>query len=429
VTILKTASKTTAQIGDTITYTISLAVVSSSVNSVTVMDTLPANMSFVSFISSPPGTVSVYVPSTSLLEWTNPTLALGNYQFTYQTKVDDSFVCGLPIVNLAQLNYQGLATPLTSSVTVKTLACDFTVRVGVYNEAGELVKMVLVELLSEPVNSIDLKATNTITSLHGTGSSIGVYYKGHLIGTWDGTNQANDPVTNGVYHLKVDSVDMNGVVTSVSQQAIVSRTLAKVQVDIYNEAGEIVRHLYEVVDDPKGADMTGVVLNSGVVEPGSSVPGAPTTVQILVQTTGVPVTLVWDGKGDQGSVVTGGHYQIGIHWNDGLGANEDITRAILVVGGGITPGTVFVVPNILNQSIGTTVTTFQINSTNNYTLQASIYTVAGELVAVIAGNTGSNQASWDASGIASGIYIAVVEVRDSNNVLVQRKLLKVLVIR
>jgi uncharacterized repeat protein (TIGR01451 family) len=417
-----------AQSGDLLTYLINLNVTGSNAQNVVVQDTLPANVTFGNFTLSPPGTTTAYNALNSTLLWTLPSpLAPGNYQLTYQTKVNDFVKSGTVLTNNAQLTYTGGA-PVSTNVNV-TITGDFTVRIGVYNEAGEMVKQILVQQFSQPIDTFTLQTTSTITTLKGPGGKIDIYYGGNLIGTWDGTTQSNDPVLNGTYHIKLDNIDRNGAITSVSQEAIVSRKLAKVSANIYNEAGEIVRHLFALVDDPNGSDMTGVVLSSTVVQPGASAAGAPTSVQAVVQTSGVPVTLAWNGKSDQGTVVTQGNYQIGVHWDDGAGVEQDITRSVLVMGGGAGAGTVVAAPNILTQSTGLTSTTFQITSSNPYTLNASIYTVAGELIQVAQGNTGSNQVTWDASDVASGIYIAAVELRDAKGGLAGRQILKVLVVR
>jgi hypothetical protein len=84
-------------------------------------------------------------------------------------------------------------------------------------------------------------------------------------------------------------------------------------------------------------------------------------------------------------------------------------------------------PNILDASKGIMGTTFTTNSSMSLTLKISLYTTAGELVKVVQGDSGSGTAYLGASGLASGIYIAVVEVKDSQDRLVSRQTLKVLV--
>jgi hypothetical protein len=54
--------------------------------------------------------------------------------------------------------------------------------------------------------------------------------------------------------------------------------------------------------------------------------------------------------------------------------------------------------------------------------------VAGELVQLVSGDTGANPPQWDATGRASGVYIAVAESRDANGKFLGRQTFKVEVI-
>ena len=94
---------------------------------------------------------------------------------------------------------------------------------------------------------------------------------------------------------------------------------------VYNEAGEVVKTLYDMVDDPVGDNMINVNLSATVIEPGYLASSRlPSQEWIAIQTSGMPVTLMWDGTNDLGTVVTPGIYEIEIHWNDGSGQTERI---------------------------------------------------------------------------------------------------------
>jgi hypothetical protein len=122
---------------------------------------------------------------------------------------------------------------------------------------------------------------------------------------------------------------------------------------------------------------------------------------------------VWDGRGDGGAVVVGGHYEIEVHWTNGKGAEDVISRGILVEGGtaGIR-GKVLAEPNVLDAS-GNYQTVFKINQVTGMTLSVRVYDVAGELVGRNVGPPGGNLVTYDGSGRASGMYIGVVELRDA----------------
>jgi flagellar hook assembly protein FlgD len=323
------------------------------------------------------------------------------------------------------LTFTGLAAPLTSSANVRILA-NFTVNINIYNSAGEVVKTIPVQSYSLPINSITLSTSNQITALQGPGSMIQIYYGGTLIGTWDGSNNSGNPVTNGNYTIKVDSTSSSGIVTSVEQDATVKRALSDITANIYNSAGEIVRTLYFMVSDATAAQMTNVNLSSSVMTLGSNSNGNKSLLQIVVDTTGTPVTLTWDGTNNSATNVTPGTYTIQLHWDGGEGQTTNITRTVLVVGGGAS-GTVVAEPNVLTN--GQTLAVF--NGTgiaNAWTLNAKVYTIAGELVKNIPGTPGSATAQWNATGYASGVYIVAVQAQDSNGGILENQLLKVLVL-
>lgn len=421
----KQASESSAQGGDTITYTIAVTITGMTLNSPVMNDTLPSNLTFLDFGHMIPGTVTTYNQSNGKLGWAIPgPLGPGGYLFSYDTQVSTTLPCQ-PIVNYAQMFFQGQASSLSSSVTVK-MACDYTVRVGVYNEAGELVKQLAAVQLPQAVGTINFKPGNSITSVNGPTGQIQIYFGHYLLGTWDGNNSSGNPVSNGEYHLKIDSIDSRGAITSVIQPVVVSRPVAKVSVNIYDSAGETVRHLYALLSDPAGVELSNIALSSSTLRPGPVVAtGQPSNVQIQVLTSGTPVTLYWDGTNDSGAFVSPGHYQLAIHWTDGQGNESNIIRGILVTGS-TSEGTVTAAPNVLSK--GTSTTIFTVNSSQTLTLRIKVFTVMGEMVDSLEGAGGSNQAAWNASAFASGLYVAHVEILSPSGGVVGQQNVKVVII-
>ncbi len=304
-----------------------------------------------------------------------------------------------------------------------TVAAVYKVQVAVYNEAGELVKDIWVEELSQEVKTFSLTGA-TITSLEG---KTYVMVGGQIIASWDGTNQAGDPVSNGVYYVQVTSTDAYGVVTNVSQTVTVSRAIAQIQIDVYNEAGEVVKHLYSFADDPGNAPLGQVQLSTGMIAPrvGTPVPGGNNAVTVMFNGTSV----VWDGTSDSGGVVTNGDYLMVVHWTDGSGGEEVVSKSVIVQRGNspVTNGNVYAAPNILK---GVTSTTVMVNSGTALTLTVSLYDTAGELVKrPVTGAAGSNQVNLDASGLASGLYLVMVDLTDGNGHLVQKQATKIVIQR
>jgi flagellar hook assembly protein FlgD len=142
----------------------------------------------------------------------------------------------------------------------------------------------------------------------------------------------------------------------------------------------------------------------------------------------VAVTLSWNGTNDLGTMVTPGQYEIEVHWTDGQGSASNIAREILVAPGSGAEGMVVARPNQLLASKGVSTTTFDGSGvTNSASLKVCIYTVSGELVKIITSPLGIPMVSWNAAGIASGIYVSLVEVFDGNDDMIHQQFVKVLV--
>ncbi len=420
VSIVKKTSETVAQSGDLVTYSLILNVVEAAASSVTVSDQLPANMTFASFALVPPGGVTSAVGNN--LSWTFPSLPVGAVTLTYQAIVGNLLPGGTVLTNNAQLTYAGNPVPQKASVSI-TVAAIYKVEVAVYNEAGELVKDIWVQELSQEVKSFTLTGA-TITSLEG---KTYVMVGGVVIASWDGTNQSGTPVSNGTYYVNVTSTDPSGVVTNVSQTVTVSRSIAQVVVDVYNEAGEVVKHLYSYADDPGNVSLGEVALSTGMIAPrvGTPTPGGDNSVTITFNGTSV----VWDGTSDNGSIVTNGVYEISVNWTNGSGGEEVVSKSVIVQRGNspVTNGNVYAAPNILK---GTDTTKVKVESTTDMTLTASVYDVAGELVKKpVTGTPGTNEVDLNLSGLSSGLYIVVVNLNDLNGTFVQKQTTKVLIQR
>jgi flagellar hook assembly protein FlgD len=403
-----------------------LNVSGSGINGIVISDTLPAQVNFVSFGSSPAGTATTFISATSQLQWTLPSPLSSSTTLTYETQVKNFTPCG-NIANLAQMTYPGLAAPVTSSVNVQT-TCQFTVQIGVYNGAGELIKTIPTQQFSQPIENITLQSSNAITALNGQGSTVGIYYQGVLIGTWDGSTNSGGLATNGEYYVKIDNIDETGVVKSVTQQVMVSRSLYKATILIYNEAGEVVRHLYTYVSDPGPSDASGVSLTASVIQPtnGSAPGGVPTQVSIILSN---GTTVTWDGTGDNGNIVANGQYLVEVHTVDGNGGETVLTAQVAVLGGHSgNVATIQAEPNVLTRATGYT-TTIVDNSGLNLTLTVHLYTTAGELVfqKTQTGNPGSGQVTLDASGLASGLYLATVDAVNAKGGIVDHSILKIAV--
>jgi hypothetical protein len=298
----------------------------------------------------------------------------------------------------------------------------------VYNEAGELVKEILVGRFPQPLVNIQLDPGHVIDSLHGENSSIGIYNDGVLIGSWDGTNRDGTPVSNGNYFLKVDNVGAYGDVTTVTRVVKVDRVICRVTILIYNEAGEVVRSLVAILDDSGMPQPLSMELSAAVIQPSLEDGGrTPREVEVVLNN---GVTVVWEGKSDAGSFVQNGQYFIEANSVNGRGTQSTVVKAISVLGAdrGKGIGRITATPNVLNGTKGYKAV-FKVERPADTTLKATIYTVAGELVARQQGRAGANEVAWDASRVVSGLYLAVVEQVDHQGGRVSRQIQKIAVIR
>jgi flagellar hook assembly protein FlgD len=265
-----------------------------------------------------------------------------------------------------------------------------------------------------------------VSVITGLNDSVTIYFGGSILGIWNGNNQSGTPVSNGVYHIQAISVDNLGAVTTVTQQVVVSRSLAKITVNIYNEAGEIVRHLYGVVENPTNSQMTDMVLSTDMFNPMTTSVVTDQLKLVIVTVNAGPATLSWDGRNDNGGVVTSGKYFVEAHLVEGNGGSQTITKTVTVQETGTPGGLVKVEPNLLAGTNKTAI--FLSPGRADVTIQVRIFDLAGQLVKVLPARLGSSTTTWDASGMASGMYLAEAEVVDNAGHQLGRQILKLVVI-
>ena len=256
-TISKIVSDQAPQAPETLTYTIGLTVPGSAISGVTIEDILPAGVTYIGTNPfSTPGPVAFATltlptlgstPGTGTeLEWLFPgAIGPGNYSFSYTAGVMNSLQAGTILTNQAILTFAQNTIPQIAQAA-STVIGNYTVDINVYNEAGEVVKTIAVLHNSAPILNMTLINGNTLQSINNI---IQISNQGQIVGTWNGTNNNGTEVSNGQYYIEAINVNVNGSVSTITQTVIVSRHMADVGVDIYNEAGEVVRHLQQVVSD------------------------------------------------------------------------------------------------------------------------------------------------------------------------------------
>ena len=287
----------------------------------------------------------------------------------------------------------------------------YTVTLGVYNEAGELVDQIQVSNATSAVEILTL-STQVIDSLN---QPVTLSDKGATLAAWNGTGTDGQPVSNGQYYVKADSVDSSGGVVSVTQPILVQRSLSNWTLDVYNESGEIVRHLLNQTQDAQAGVIHALSLSASVLS-------LSQTVDILSDG---KVLALWDGSTDSGNFVSDGTYFVEVHEWNGMGQESNITVSLAVLGSVPDPK-VRAWPNFIQGTGGTVLKVF---ASPALTLAATFYDLAGEKVAFERGAPGANEVAWQASGLASGLYVAVVECRNSGGQETSRQEIRIAVIR
>jgi uncharacterized repeat protein (TIGR01451 family) len=425
VSINKTVNNPQPAAGDQVIYNIGLNIEPIAASAVTVTDTIPAGMTYISSSSVPaPQVLSLPTagptPGTgTLLVWTFPTLGPGSFNFPYTVQVNSLDTGGTILKNQAALSDLANPTPQVVQAPV-TVAGIYTVKINVFNSAGEIVKTISITQYSIPIENVSLTTSNVIASLE---DKINIIFQGTSIGVWDGTDNQGQPVSNGQYYIKIDNIDQMGNVTSVTQPAIVNRKIAQLTVSVFNSAGEEVRQL-AVTEADAMVLADSVSLTNSVITP--SYQGGQDNSTTISLSSGL--SFVWDGKNNAGQIVSPGQYYLEIKSTDGQGGETQFTQSVAVLQSGDSLASISVYPNPMNPSVFGDLLTFK-DPTGALSLSVRIYTLAGELVSMPPlVNAGSGAFTLNISKLASGLYIADIEMSNSTGGT-QRQLTRVAILK
>jgi flagellar hook assembly protein FlgD len=416
-------------------YTLNLNVSNVMATGVTITDTMPVDMTFEGIIPTNPVPIPTVqmIPlptpgptpgSGELLVWTFSKLPIGQYHLSYAAMVNAFVFSGTVLWNTGELTYEENPVPQFASVPI-TVTGLYTLYINVYNESGELVKTLLLKNVSEPINNASLKVNGVINSLT---ESVDVYDGSTLITVWNGTNNQNQPVSNGQYFLTIDNTDPFGVTSTVTKAITVDRTIDQTEVLIYNESGEVVRHLYTQLSDAGSSEVTTVQLSTNVLDPSnqSGTNDIAVTIEMKTGQANPEPLIIWNGTNDNGQLVTNGQYFIQVVTTDGSGSTVVVTKAITVLAGNIVED-VYAAPNLIKKPNEPIV--FYAKSPQALNLLVKIYDTDGELVQRLDALPGNNEATWIPRGVASGLYLAVVELRTDAGTIIGQKIIKVVILQ
>lgn len=384
-------------------------------SAVVLVDTLPSGLdpTTVSFIDGPIGTVN-----GNILTWVLGTVTPGDVKISFSVQVDPAAEGESVLTNQAQATSPS-GQPVDAAASVKVKG-DVQVSLGVYNDAGELVRSFPVIYMSNPIDAMDATGDGVLSEL---GESVTFTWGGgRVLGTWDGKGQAGQEVANGTYFIKVDSTDAYGTTSSVTKSLAVNRRVVTMTVQIYNEVGEVVRRLY--VEKPMpSSDVHDVTLSTTVIHPGGDGQDGLSPTVGIVLSNGVAMT--WDGTGENGTHVQDGTYYLQINIEGLPDGTLEISKTISVLGSRAQTGLTGVWPNVVKKGSTSPVLHARVLESGQR-IQGVLYTIAGMRADTVQGMVGQNDIVWDLSRFQSGIYLVVIETREDGR-LVDRTVRKVLV--
>ncbi len=135
-----------------------MTVVGGPVTNLLVTDTLPSAMDLVGFGAVPPGGTTSWNASTKTLGWAIPVLGPGSYSITYQVQINSTAQAGQVLTNNAQLTYNGLSLPVSTSVNVAMAATAPVLYPNPIKDKGPAFLQVI---LAQPQENLEIKVFTT----------------------------------------------------------------------------------------------------------------------------------------------------------------------------------------------------------------------------------------------------------------------------
>jgi len=287
------------------------------------------------------------------------------------------------------------------------------ITVSIYNEAGERVGEVISNMvLDHPIEEFIFdKGEDVITETNpdvlivfpeeGEGEPITL--------VWDGTGLDGEPLANGAYIVKVESVDSLGMSTVITGSAAILRSETMVVVRVYNEAGELIwtQEFEDLVVDTSDVAITGDTIDPAL---GTGVPGG--VIEIELGEGQTPVE--WDGKNQNGEPVANGEYIVEVQIIKG---DEEaiFTETVTVLHGDLNVlDRVMLAPNPV---VGGNQTEIRLPGLM-VEVKIKVYTMAGELVVTLSGEN-TDGITWDlsneaGSSVSGGVYLLMIESTDAD---------------
>jgi flagellar hook assembly protein FlgD len=297
----------------------------------------------------------------------------------------------------------------TDSPTFTKTPKDYvTVRVSVWNEAGEEVG-VLSEgmILEEAVEEFYFDQNMSVIA--SDSPQIAIVFpeddsRAPITIIWDGSGQSGEPLANGAYVVKVESIDSLGITTVITGSASILRTSATVTVRIYNEAGEQVYSRQQAAGGLRPSD---IEILGMVIDPALALGSPGSALNISLGTTNI----LWTGLDGSGQTLANGEYLLEITLEQ-AGTTTVITETVTILSSNKSQ----VASSKLNPNpvAGSSPVEIRVTSAKNAVtrIQVKAYTVSGELLRRL--ESASDSLLWDlrdtsGSSVSAGLYVLLVE--------------------
>jgi hypothetical protein len=315
----------------------------------------------------------------------------------------------------------------TPTHTFTPIAFPYVLRIGVYNEAGELVKTIVVERTNAVMSDVSIRQngsqtgtiTNGVVEFYVPGVETPLTFgSGESTFVWDASNDGSQGINNGIYYFKFEQKDYYGHTYIISKSITLLKMEQYVAVNIYNSAGELVRSIKEA----KATLPANVSLGMG-----TTIPLENSGAGVKLNYGGPMDFVMWDGKNDLGMTVSSGVYQIQVEIKTLEGSVVQAGKSVTI----LTQKQEFLggLKAYPNPYVGTTGGKMTIEWEPGATGLATvfIYNLKGELVQKLTSQLASGKAEWDlrtreGSDAAPGVYVCLVTAQSDQGRVERRKI-------